>query len=352
MSKFGNNSVIHLQDKEKDLASNIIKEESTNEISQAYKVSLEINNNSSILYPPLFSPSINELNSYIPPTTLNISQKEFISAFKSQIHTKELQKKLVGISKDDIDKIIKELSGIFRKVIKSKNGNYFFSSLIRICSQEQRIKILLELSNTIYEDCNNEFGTHPIQNLIEFASSETEFKLILSSFNDFTKIILASMNQYGNYVIRKIFEHIPESSHTDFNSIFVKFSCFLSRDIYGVCVVKTFIANTKDENILNQFFYLIMTNFINISENKYGNYLIQYLLEKWWNKREGQKLKYYIISKFDYLSKNNYSAYVCNLYLQLCGEKEKKSLITTQNKKKKNDVLLLNNNDYKEIKDN
>ena len=82
-----------------------------------------------------------------------------------------MQKQLVGISKENIDKIINELSGIFSNVIKDKNGNYFCSSLINICSQEQRIKIIKELNNTMNEDCNNEYGAHPIQNLIKSASS-------------------------------------------------------------------------------------------------------------------------------------------------------------------------------------
>jgi len=61
----------------------------------------------------------------------------------------------------------------------------------------------------------------------------------------------------------------------------------LSRDMYGVCAVKKFIAYTKNEVIMNQFLTIIMTNFINISQNKFGNYLIQDFLEKWWNKEEG-----------------------------------------------------------------
>ena len=67
-----------------------------------------------------------------------------------------------------------------------------------------------------------------------------------------------------------------------------------------------------------------MTNFINISGNKYGNYLIQYLLEKWWKKEEGIGLKNIIISKFPILAENRYSSYVCSLFIKLCNDEEKK----------------------------
>ena len=346
MSLSDNNNIIksHLKDEEKDSINNIIKKESSKQMTQKYhQISFEKNNNSSFLNIPLFSPSTEELNSYIP----QMSQKQVLNVFKSQNSTKQLQKQLVGISKENIDKIINELSGVFSKVIKDKNGNYFCSSLINICSQEQRIKIIKELTNTMNEDCNNEYGAHPIQNLIKSASSEEEFKLILSSFNDFTKIILASMNKYGTYVIQKIFEYIPESIRTDFNLTFVNSSFFLSKDLYGVFAVRKFIAHTKNEYIVNTFFSLIMTNFVNISDNNYGNILIQYLLEKWWNKREGQMLKCYIVSKFKDLSKKQYSVYVCNLYLKLCSEKEKELLFASFNKnsnKKKNKILPKNIN--------
>ena len=345
MSLTYNFKSINLKDAEKNVKSTIIKEESSKQVTQKCKVHLEDNNNSPSINAPLSSPSIEDLNSYVTQMNFNLSQVQYLNVFKNQNSTRQLQKQLLGISKKTIDKIINELSGVFSKVIKDKNGNYFCSNLIKICSQEQRIKILKELSSTIDEDCNDEFGTHPIQNLIKLASSEEEFKLILSSFNDFTKIVLASMNQYGTYVIQKIFEHIPESIRTDFNLIFINSSCFLSRHTYGVSVVKKFIANTRNEYIVYKFLYLIMTNFVNISDNKYGNYLIQYLLEKWWNKREGQILKYCIVSKFNDLNKKKYSVYVCDLYLKLCSEKEKELLIASSNynsNKNIDDILPIN----------
>ena len=38
-------------------------------------------------------------------------------------------------SKDSINKIIKEMSGIFSNVIKNKNGNYFCSDLFKVCDK-------------------------------------------------------------------------------------------------------------------------------------------------------------------------------------------------------------------------
>ena len=263
---------------------------------------------------PLFSFSF---SAPITDKKIIFSRNNILQCFKSQTNTKQLQKSLVGISKENINYIINELSGNFRFSIKNKNGNYFCSNLIKICTKEQRLKIVKELSNTISQDSIDEFGTHPIQNLIEIASSEEEFQLILSSFKDFNDISSPSLNKYGTYVIQKIIIHIPEELRINFNYIFVNFICVLSRDAYGILTLKEFINHSKDKIIIKRFCDTISTNFINICENKYGNYLIQYLLEIWWNKEEGKFLKNKIISKFSILSQNDYSSHVCTFFIKL-----------------------------------
>lgn len=251
------------------------------------------------------------------------SQFNILKTFYSQKLTKDLQKRLVGISKDVINKIIIELSGTFREVIKNKNGNYFCSNLIKVCDREQRIIILKELSKTLSEDCNDRYGTYPIQKLFEFASTEEEFQLLLSSFNDLNIILMASLNQYGSFVIQKLIKHIPEKLRMDFNLILVKLVCILSRNIYGVRAIKEFIKYSKNYLIIKQILNLISNNFVNISMNKYGNYLIQFLLEKWWDKEEGIILKNIIISKFHILSKNAFSSHICDLFIKLNNNEKK-----------------------------
>ena len=256
------------------------------------------------------------------------SKEKIILILNNRNLTRELQKSLINKSKEDINEIISNLVGIFRVMIRNQNGNYFCSDLLKICNKDQRMIILKELSPTLSEDCCNEFATHPIQNLIELASNEEEFKLILLSFIDYNKIIMASLNQYGNYVIQKIIVNIPEHYRKDFNVIFVKFISVLSKDMYGICTVKKFISHTKNVLIVKEFLNIIMTNFMNISTNNHGNYIIQYLLEKWWNATEGTYIKSMVQSNFKKLMENNFSFYICNLYFKLCDNKEKDLILS------------------------
>ena len=216
-------------------------------------------------------------------TELSLKKSDILSAFCNQRSTILLQKCLLETNKDLLNNIINEISGTYSEIIKNKNGNYFCSDLFKVCDKNQRIIILKEIYNTLSEDCVDEYGTHPIQTLIELSECEEEYKLILSSFNDYNKILKASLNPNGSYVIQKIIVHIPERYRMEFNLLFLKFLNVLSMDMFGVCTVKKFIAYTKNELLVKQILNIILNNFVNISENQYGNYLIQYILEHWWN---------------------------------------------------------------------
>ena len=109
--------------------------------------------------------------------------------------------------------------------------------------------------------------------------------------------------------------------------------------MYGLCTVKKFIGYTQNELIRKQFLNSVYNNFYNISSNQYGNYLIQYLLEKWWKTTEGVYLKKLIFSKFLELAANNYSSFICDLFYKLCNDEEKKLLVSFINDNNNNKTI-------------
>ena len=245
------------------------------------------------------------------------SKRNILLSLKNLNSSIKLQNNLIGISNEKINYLLNELKGEFRKIVKDKNGNYFFSCLIKKCNKEQKSFIIKELYNTISEDCLDEFANHSIQTLIEVASSEEEFKLLLSSFNDCNKIAMAAMNQYGTYVICKLIQHIPETIRVQFDLMFVKLICTFSRNKFGVYAVEKFIRYSKSDIVKKEILDGIMANFINLAENQYGNYVIQFILNRWWKKKEGILIKKAIKNKFNILMQNQYSLYICKLYINL-----------------------------------
>ena len=276
-----------------------------------------------------------------PESDVPLTKKAILSCLNAQSTAKMLQKIIMESSKDIVGTIVKELIGTYRDIIRDKNGNYFCRDLFRICEQSERIIILKELTKTISEDCTHMFATHPIQTLIDFSSCEEEYKLILNSFNDYNKFFYASFNNYGSYVIQKIIEHIPEKFRKQFNLLFIRFIPVISMKQFGVCSIKSFVANSKNEELNEQIINLIRKNFVQIATNNYGNFVIQFMLKQWINESYGKKLKHEIRDNFLILSQNKYSSYICDLYLMFASNEEK---INLSNIMKLNSMQFNSNN--------
>ena len=266
-------------------------------------------------------------NQFNPPPNYRLTKIEIKEAFKSQKTTIVLQKIIMEEKDEVINAIVYELKGEYREIINDKNGNYFSTDLFKICNQSQRIFILEELRPYLSEDCISNFATHPIQTLVEFSSSEKEYELILFSFNDYNKLLSASLDPNGAYVIQKIIERIPERFRKDFNYIFISFIGFVSKQKFGIVAVKKFISCTKNEDIIAQILNIIKVNFMSLANDKYGNYLIQFLLEKWGNYPEGNEIKKLIIQNFKVMAHNKYSSFICELLIKFMKDDEKVELI-------------------------
>ena len=291
-----------------------------------------------------FEPKLNENYSIKPPL-----QKEFSDG--GNIHNSltnknsgiELQKQLAYATKEDIDNIIKKLKGTFHEIIKDKNGNFFFTDLIKACDKDQRFIILQELSPVISSLCSDKYANHAIQTLIEYTREEEEYILLLQSFNDYNNTMFACLDPYGSYVIQKIITHVPEKNRKDFNSLFIQFIDFISTKKFGVCNTKKFISQTKNEVYVKKIIKTIEKSFYSLAINEYGNFLIQYLMEKWWNLEDFQGVKKIISDNFNILKGNKYSNFICSFYNKLLSkEKMKNNNNDNKNNNNKNNMYVFN----------
>ena len=310
------------------------------QISDEYKINSSINtpeqNIKSVegqTVPKSLTKGTDTNNSGIFPNSmfsgLQINAKAILNSLADQKTTIILQKILIESDNEQIKNIVLELKGKYRQLILDKNGNFFCKDLFKICDQKERIAILQELSPTLSEDSCNNFGTHPIQTLVEFSSCEDEYKLILSSFNDYNKLLFATVDPNGAYVIQKIITRIPERFRSNFNYIFSSFICFVCKQKYGIVTVKKFIEYTKSQKITEQILNLIKINFMNFAVDKYGNYLLQFLLEKWNNAPEGKEIKDLVANNFSIMINSKYSSFVCEVYVKLINIEEKNKIIKT-----------------------
>ena len=263
------------------------------------------------------------------PYNSELTKKAILASLNNQDKTIILQKMIMESQSETIESIVKELKGEFRKIISDKNGNYFCSDLFKHCERKDRIKILEELSPYLAEDSVNKYATRPIQTLVDCSENEEEYKLILYSFNDYNKLRFASLDPYGNFVIQKIITKIPELFRKEFNFIFTSFIGLASKRKYGIITVEKFLDYTKDKDIINRILNIIKNDFMIFAEDQFGNYLIQYILEKWTNLPEGKEIKELVLQNFKVMCEMKYSSFICELFVKLLSEEEKKVLIKT-----------------------
>ena len=328
-----------LETKESSLNQKILVEEQVSKEKKFYK---------SNFFPHInkfdFNPNLaikhkkqNQTNNFFP----NFLSKEAIfNSFLNQQKTVILQRLLKETNIETIEFIVNELRGAYSDIIKDKNGNYFCSDLIKVCDQNNRIKILEELSPTISKDCSNYYASHTIQVFIGKASSEIEYKYILNSFSNYNNFLAACLNPKGCYTIQKIIACIHSKLRNDFNFIFASFIDLISKEKFGIVVIKKFIEKTKDENIISLIMNFIRKNFIDIAVNQYANYLIQFLLEEWSNTPEGNEIKEIVFENFQEMCKKKYSSFICELFIKIISTEEKMNLIKTLDL----DYLLKSNN--------
>lgn len=94
--------------------------------------------------------------------------------------------------------------------------------------------------------------------------------------------------------------------------------------MYGVCVIKKFINNCENEQILFSLLYLFMKNFLSISENQFGNYAIQIFIEKIANKEKYFSLfQQNIIFNFIRLSVNRFGSRVIECFIDKIDNKKR-----------------------------
>ena len=256
-----------------------------------------------------------------------ISKEEIFSAISKQRTGILLQNSIKDMNSLEISNIIKELKGNFTKLMKDKNGNYFCSDLLKLCTSKQRLIILKEIIPEFISLSINQYSNHPIQILIELIELDEEIEYINYIFNSLEQFLNVCLNSNGSYVIQRIISNIPENKRNCINKLFLNCIHILSCDMYGVVALKKFVYYSNNEFIYKCIISNLIHHFIKISENTYGNYFVQYILEIWWNNKEMKNIKNLILFNFFRLSKNKFGSHICEMYIKLINLNEKQILL-------------------------
>lgn len=135
--------------------------------------------------------------------------------------------------------------------------------------------------NIIVSYVNNQYANHCIQALIDSSSSSKEELCIEKIIRPYYKDI--AFNHYGNYVLQKMLSKFSKKTNKYLFSFLESNFIPLSKNKFGVCLIKKFVIVTANFN-KNYKFSLINSIFNNIErlmKDSYGNFVIETMLHNW-----------------------------------------------------------------------
>ena len=196
-------------------------------------------------------------------------------------------------------------------------ANYFCKKFFTYLNQKDRIDFLKNIEKNLVELSSDSIGTYPIQSIIEHLSSKNEKNIILSGIKEgFIKLIY---DAFGCHVLEKLLTCF-EDEYVEFiyTYIFDNF-LYLTNNSNGIYIIKKILTFTQKKNLHEKLKNIVKKNAIFLIKQSYGNFVIQVIIENWEDYKEITDL---FKGNFFALSLEKYASNV----IERCIEKDKEIL--------------------------
>ena len=213
----------------------------------------------------------------------NLSEKTLTSLLCDKKKINEI-KKIIKNNPNYIDIIRKIILSLneengLHKVFENIYGNYFIQELFEKMNNDL-IQLTIDLiSSEFVNIAKTSSGTHCLQKLLDYVNnSEMEISIIKAIRYKEKEM---AFDNNATYVLQKIISIIPDKKRIRLNNFIIDNAKELSLNSNSVFVLKKFISTISIEENKNKLIYVLKKSFLIISQNPFGNYVIQYLLEAW-----------------------------------------------------------------------
>lgn len=191
---------------------------------------------------------------------------------------KEMQKILSSSIKECHTILINKLGSSISIVMMDLYGNYFIQDFVKSLNANQITILLKNILNSIVTISKNQYGTYSLQALLDQIKSSSHEKIVIDSIVG-SEIEMA-IDSNATHVLQKIIMIVNENNRTSINEAIYNNIKKLCCDQNGICLIKKFITQIHLQENLKKMITLFSKCCITISENPFGNYAIQFIIEK------------------------------------------------------------------------
>ena len=248
----------------------------------------------------------------------NIIKGKIVSIIKNHKGSKIFQKYLKSTHSDEILHLIfVELYPNLEELIIDPYANYFCKKFFTYLNQKDRIEFLKSIEKPLIELSSDSIGTYPILSIIEHLNTKNEKNIIISGIKEgFTKLIY---DTFGCHVLEKLLTCF-EDEYVNFIYTYI-FENFLNltNNSNGIYIIKKILTFTQKSNFHEKLKTIVKKNALFLIKQSYGNFVIQVIIESWEDYKEITDL---FKGHFFDLSLEKYASNV----IERCIEKDKEIL--------------------------
>jgi hypothetical protein len=215
---------------------------------------------------------------------------------------------IYNINKEKIQIIIEKIKSNLYILFTDKYGNHFIQKIIEKLNFDE----IKDLYNFAFENhlylIYNQYGSYILEAIISKCNEENAERIIKKIINE-NNFINLCRNKYSNYVLQSILKRYPEYNEYAFQQIKGKIY-YLSLSESGskiVQIVFDYINNEKKDEIGKEI--IDSDHILDLANDKYGNFVIQKIIEQCSFRQEIIQRLLYIPKK----ERTNYWKYVNNI---------------------------------------
>ena len=269
------------------------------------------------------SNSMNSVNSMNQSINLHIDNNQFFSMCKDQQGCRMLQRELEKDDDEITNMIFSKMIVSIVELMKDQYGNYLCQKVMEVITSEQKIQILQGIQDDFESIAKDIHGTRSIQKLISLLEDEERY-LFIEIITPHVIELIYDIN--GNHIIQECLKSFEKYQNEFIFDQIVKKEVLVKIATHkqGCCVIQRCI-DYGDRNQLLGIIDEIVNNVLLLVQDQYGNYVVQYVLEKAMIEKANE-ITMNLLSHLISLSKQKFSSNVIEKLLR-CDGNEKKELM-------------------------